>query len=131
MILGLIACTGGCETKNSAGVGGAKKQASVAELMKELDKHTSIIKSAFEKKTPDDAHDSLHEVGHVLESIEKSIAGQLKTDAQKASVSKAIKELFDSYGALDEAMHGGKGKSMDDVSKTIDESMKVLKSIAP
>ena len=89
------------------------------------------IKAAFAKDDKEAAHDPLHEVGHVLEEMDELAAKAELSDEQLASVKKAVEQLFESFGAVDAVMHGKEGKTYDEVSSQIDESLNVLKSMKP
>jgi hypothetical protein len=99
-----------------------------AAAVKDMELHQAIIKTAFTNKKPEDAHEALHDIGFSIESLPK-LASKLDLPKEDvASIEKAKAELFESYNLLDETLHGGPGKSYDDVSGKIDSAMTVLKS---
>ena len=108
--------------------GDHNSETTLAIALAEIDKHRVEIKEAFLKKQPEDAHDALHEVGHSLESI-VGLSGA-KTVEAKQSVKKAVDELFECFGALDDSLHGKTGKSYEEVGERIDAALAVLKGIA-
>jgi len=142
--LGLTLSIGllGCETKSVPGKplvatgnagghshGDHKEATTMAEAIKEIDSHRIAIKDAFAKKQPEDAHDSLHEIGHVIESITALAAEHATTDESKQVVKKAVGELLDCFGAVDETLHSEKGKSYEEVSERVDAAMASLTAL--
>ena len=105
-----------------------KPAASLKEALETIEKYRAEIKEAFSKKQPEDAHEALHEVGHSLESI-TNLAGAT-TEEEKQSVKKAVDELFECFGAMDETLHGETGKSYHEVADRIDTALAVLKGMA-
>ncbi|MEY2727880.1 MAG: hypothetical protein RLZZ458_3747 [Planctomycetota bacterium] len=102
----------------------------LAEAITELDELHAAISKAFIAKTPDDAHDPLHDIGEVLnETVELAKAEKLPED-RLATVNTAVTALLDAYGELDKTMHGGEGKTWEEVSGPIDEAIKNLKAAA-
>lgn len=73
----------------------------------------NILKAGSENKI-DDAHDDLHTIGDLLESIEASLVKQKLPEAKLASAQKAAAALFTAFGSIDETMHNE--------SKTVDFS---------
>ena len=131
----------GCETKPSvkngasAGSGdshghdhGEHKHATTfAGALQEVDEFRVSIKDAFANKKPEDAHDALHEIGHVLESIEG--LSTASTDEAKQSLKKAVDELMECFGELDKTLHGETGKTYEAVADRIDAAMSTLKGM--
>ena len=103
----------------------------LTEGMEQLDGYCQKVKTAFEKDTPEDAHDALHEVGHLLEALpalaEKS--GKLAT-AEIDSVKKQVEVLFDAFGELDETMHGGEAVVYSEIDSKIQTAMNTLRELA-
>lgn len=86
------------------------------------------IKAGYSGDEPEDAHDLLHEVGHVLENIEKFVKNSDMDDETKKSVGAAIDELFGAYGAVDDKQHDLEGKDYKDVADKIEASIKTLQA---
>jgi len=138
-----LVCIGftGCEPKasttpNTATTGGDhghghehKAPTSLADALKEVAVHQSAIKEAFANKKPEDAHDSLHEIGHTLEAIASLAVTPASSDADKQSVKKAVDELFECFGAMDDTLHGKTGKSYDEVAERIDAAVASIKGM--
>ena len=96
------------------------------DSIKQLSLLEETISKAFKANTPDDAHDSLHEVGHLLESISTNVSGL--ADEKKNAVKKSVDELFACFGALDETLHGGPETPYSKVQERIATAMSALRS---
>lgn len=105
--------------------------ANLAEGLEQLSEHCQEIKAAFEKDAPEDAHNALHEVGHLLEALpslaEKS--GKLAT-AEIDTLRQQVEVLFDAFGTLDETLHGGEAVVYSEIDSKIQTAMSALKEIA-
>ncbi len=100
-----------------------------AESLGTLTKFYGQIKTAFEADKPDDAHDALHDIGHVLEALELQTA-DLPAEKQEAA-KQAVKDLFEGYTLLDEGMHGKKETKYSEVSSKLEAAVKTLESSKP
>jgi hypothetical protein len=97
--------------------------------MEQLATFKTQIQTAFEGGTPDDAHDALHEVGHVLGELPE-LAAKVTEDAdKKKAVSEATEKLFDAYEKLDMSMHGGEEVKYEAIKEDVDSAMAVLTGI--
>lgn len=100
----------------------------LAEAVTELNELHSEIAKAFTADKPDDAHDALHDVGHVLEELAPFAKNEKLPDDRVAAIETAVTTLMDGYGELDKTMHGAEGKSWSEVSASIDEALKSIKA---
>ena len=132
-VIGIGICVLGCTPKeqNSKSTGRtALKQEegpkTLPDALKRLTEHAETINKAFTSNKPDDAHHSLHDVGHLLECVPE-LAKDL-SEEKKEVVKKSVAELFECFGALDEAMHGGTGSPYSKVADRITAAMAGLKS---
>lgn len=100
----------------------------LAEAVTELNELHSEIAKAFTAEKPDDAHDALHDVGHVLEELAPLAKNEKLPDDRVAAIETAITTLMDGYGELDKTMHGAEGKSWSEVSASIDEALNSIKA---
>jgi hypothetical protein len=100
----------------------------LAEAVTELNELHSEIAKAFTADKPDDAHDALHDVGHVLEELAPLAKNEKLPDDRMAAIETAVTTLMDGYGELDKTMHGAEGKSWSEVSASIDEALKSIKA---
>jgi len=101
---------------------------SYSAAVTDIEKYQGIVKKAFEDNKIDDAHDALHDIGHAIESIGKLAAKEGFAEADLASAKKATESLLDAFGAIDETLHGGKGKSYSEVSDQVDGALATLNS---
>ena len=105
---------------------------SLSAAINQLVELNQTIRNAFEKGEADAAHDPLHEVGHLLGSIEKfGKELELSGEAQK-EFSAAVETLFDSFGSLDQQFHGESAETAyADVQDAIDAAIATFKKHAP
>ena len=100
-----------------------------ASVLERLESQAAQIKTAFDGGNPNDAHDTMHGIGHTIGDL-KIAAGNDKMDnVTVASIETESEKLMDAFGALDEGMHGGEPTSYADVQSDIDSAMKSLKSM--
>ena len=98
----------------------------LAAAVTELEGICAAIKTAYAKDDTEAAHGPLHDVGHLLEQFPVLIAKSSLEDAGKEEAKKAAETIFDSFGAVDEGLHGSVGKKYSEVSESIDASLKIL-----
>ena len=134
----IAVCLLGCEPKppnvkvggpNTTGNAHAHEHdapTTLPDAVKQLATHTDTISKAFTDKKPEDAHDSLHDVGHVLEAI-PGLAKDL-SDEKKTAIKKSVDELFACFGALDENLHGGPETPYSKIEDRVKTAMTELKS---
>lgn len=84
------------------------------------------ITTAFANGTPDDAHDELHEIGHVIECLPELAKKANLSGEQKKSVAEITESLMDAFGELDGTLHGGKEVNVDEISKKISAQIEKL-----
>lgn len=92
--------------------------------LKELEGQVATITKAFTTGKPEEAHDALHDVGHVLIGM-PDLAKSLTADKQ-AAVKKSVDELVSCFDALDQNMHGGTETPFTKVSERITAAMTEL-----
>ena len=100
----------------------------LAEALTELDELHGAISKAFSANTPDDAHDPLHDMGDVLNEVVELAKTEKLPEDRLAAIETSVKALLDGYGELDKTMHGGEGKTWEEVSGPINESLTNLKA---
>ena len=118
--------TPGSAVKNEVHSHEHNAPSSLPEAVKQLNAHVETISKAFAGGTPNDAHDSLHDVEYVLESI-LDLAKDL-SDEKKTKIKKSLYELRECFAALDETMHGGQETPYSKVGETIKTALSSLKS---
>ncbi len=101
----------------------------LSEAATQIAAMSKTILAAFAAGTPTAAHEQLHEIGHLIEELPKCAANSEISDEAKRSVAEATDKLMNAFGALDESMHGGETKSLDDVEFEVDWSLKTLAAI--
>lgn len=120
-------CLLGCEPKKKeTSMGGREPEThthatTLPGAMTELEQHVATINKAFTANKPDEAHDALHDVGHVLLSM-TDLSKNLPDD-KKAAVKKSVDELISCFDALDQNMHGGTETPFSKVSERITVAM--------
>ena len=103
--------------------------ATIASLVGEMEPIQSQIETAFTDGDPHDAHDALHQIGHLIEDL-KGAAERQGLDGQPMSdVLEASEGLMDAYDQLDAGMHGGEAVGYDAVADDIDAAMAKLRSV--
>lgn len=103
---------------------------SYAAAVKEIKEMRDAVAKAEEGGNLADAHDPLHEVGHVLEAVE-SLAKKEALDAtQLEGVKKAVDDLYDGFGAVDAKLHNDEknAKTFAEVKDKIDGAISTLES---
>lgn len=88
------------------------------------------IQTAFEAGTPDDAHDAMHDVFHVLEDLTGLAEKATEDPAKITAVNEAAENLLDAYEKLDEGMHGGDQVEYSAVADAIDSAISKLNDFA-
>ncbi|MEL6105348.1 MAG: hypothetical protein AAFU85_04900 [Planctomycetota bacterium] len=73
-------------------------------------------------------HGPLHGIGNVLGAAEELVKKMPEDNPQRKAALEAIETLFDSFGAVDQGLHGDGGKTYDEVSEAIDAAIKVLQT---
>jgi hypothetical protein len=111
--------------------GHAPEIRSLAEAVVEIEALRDTIRDEFAAGDADAAHGPLHDIGTVLIATESCIEKMNDSD-QKTDAAAAVESLIDDFGAIDQGMHGSeesksKGKTYDEVSKSIDEAIDRLK----
>lgn len=104
---------------------------SLANLVTKVEELSATIQDAFKAGDPEKGHGPLHEIGHVLEALPEIAAKESLASAQQEQLKAAVDSLMDSFGALDERLHGSgnDGKSFDEVAAQIEAAMFKLKAV--
>jgi hypothetical protein len=102
----------------------------MASLLGEIEESRSAIEAAYAKDTPDDAHDAMHDVFHLVEDLSAVAKNTDLDEAQTADVKSAQEALLDAFELLDAGLHGGEAKKYSDVADTIKGAMEKLQAIA-
>lgn len=104
---------------------------SFSEAVGEVESLNAAVKTAFADSDLSTADGPLHEIGHLLEELPELAAQESLSEEDNRQVKQSVDSLMDSFGALDERIHGGAedGKSYDDVASEIDAALSNLKTI--
>lgn len=79
---------------------------SYAAAVAQIREHGATIARAYSAGTPDEAHEALHEVGHLL-GLLPELAGDTGMQGEdRQAVQDASRQLMEAYGKLDQLMHG-------------------------
>lgn len=108
---------------------GGEQPESFGEAVEQLKAMGGKITKAFAKGEPDDVHDDLHKIGHLIESLPELAKKDGKSSEQQGVVKEAVESLMDAFGELDGTLHGGDPVEVDDVSKEVSTQIKKLESV--
>jgi hypothetical protein len=102
----------------------------LAEAVQQVGQCYTAIKAAFEKGSPEDAHDQMHDIGHLLDEelpdlLEKSTLPAEVKEKAKSSLS----ALFDGFGKLDSMMHNGPKVDFADIDKSLSTAVAELNGL--
>ena len=104
--------------------------ADFAAAVAELQQQYEGIRDAFRSGEKDKADGPLHQVGHTLEAL-PDLAAKAKLGEQDLAAAKsAAKVMFEAYGKIDEAIHGGQEPDYDSVADKLDKAMADLNELA-
>jgi hypothetical protein len=94
-----------------------------------LRSHHDAIRDGFQSGSPEQAHDPLHEVGHVLEALPELAADADLSASDIEALQSAVDQMFAGYGAVDDAMHSGEEPDYDAVAEQLEESLKAIEQL--
>ena len=142
-LLSLTVLVGGCAPDNSAdtpvmqdshdhdhGHGHAHPE-TLADAFHALEELRDTVRDAFAENDTETAHGPLHDVGHLLGTLD-SLAGKSElSDEAKAEISKNVETLMNAFGDVDEKMHNSeKGVEYSEVSEKIDAALDAIEAAA-
>lgn len=93
----------------------------------ELDAMRTQISTAFAAGDIKAADGPIHEVGHVLGHVVELAQEEDFSEAAIAEINAAVETLFDTFGRVDEKIHGGEGVEYSEVADEIDAALETLK----
>jgi hypothetical protein len=100
-----------------------------AEGVATLRGHYVTIRDALGEDDIDTAHDPIHQMGHLLESLTQ-LVDHVGLDADdKATAQAAIDAMFEAYGQVDKAIHGAQPVDYESVREPLDKAMADLESV--
>ena len=102
---------------------------SFPDAVAKIREYCASIAGAFEAGNPEECHDALHQVGHLLPQLGK-IAEAAGLDA--AGVQEAADSLMGSFGKIDKSMHGEDGgATYGEVEADVTSALDKLSSFLP
>lgn len=113
---------------HEAGHAAEDEPTSYADAVKKVDVLCGAAKDAFAAKDMEKADIPVHKLGHVLEDIPELAAKESLPAEDQEAVKKAVEELFDCFGKIDDKLHGHEGKTYDEVATRIDAALQTLRS---
>jgi ABC-type Fe3+-citrate transport system substrate-binding protein len=109
-----------------------KHAETLAEGIKQVSEAYAAIKAAFENGSPDDAHDAMHDVGHLLlDDMPELLSKSSLDEDTKTKITAARKTVAEALGKLDEGYFHGGGEKVDfaEMDKVIAPAMEELKGL--
>lgn len=91
--------------------------------------HFETIRDALSEDDIDTAHDPIHQVGHLLESLTQLVDHVGLDDDDQATAKAAIDSMFAAYGELDKAIHGAQPVDYEAVREPLDQGMADLEAV--
>lgn len=92
----------------------------------ELEKLRMQVKTHLADGDKEKADGPVHAIGHLMGDLKGLAAKENLDETSRDSIDKAAEELMDCFGQIDATLHGGEGKTYDEVSARIDAAMTVL-----
>jgi hypothetical protein len=102
---------------------------SFSEAVEQIKERGSRITDAFASGEPDSAHDDLHGIGHVIESLPELAKKAGLSAEEQDTVQQVTEALMDAFGELDGTLHGGEAVEVEEVSKNISAQIEKLESM--
>ena len=100
-----------------------------------LEQIAASIEDAFEAGTPEESHDSMHDVAWLLVAMQKPAFLEQLDEGARAEVSGAVDSIFAAYEKVDSAMfHGNEGSdppSYDTIRDDIAQALATLRKHIP
>jgi len=94
--------------------------------------NVTIVEALGSSDTYEDAHGSLHDVGHLLGHIPDLLEASDLPDDKKQIIKDSAAELFEGYGSFDEHLHGSEDDfDADALADTLNNAMAALRDAVP
>lgn len=97
-----------------------------AAAVAELTEMRNTIRDGFAKNDEEAAHGPLHEIGHLLETLEELGKKQGIAGDDLAALKTNVETLFNAFGDVDKTLHGGEGSTYSEVSEKIDAALAAI-----
>jgi hypothetical protein len=89
------------------------------------------VKAAFSEDDLKEADHAVHEIGHVFEHVVALAKKEDLSEQHQKQASDAVDQLFESFGPVDDKLHGKEGKTYADVEQQVDSAIATLQSLVP
>jgi len=122
----IVAKDSGLDADNLVVLEDSEMPSSLPDAVIMLETMRDNIRDGLVNDDIDVAHGPLHEVGHLLEHLQKLVADSDISDDQKMIASEAIEQLFDSFGSIDELIHDDQPVDYSAYQDDIDSAMSTL-----
>jgi hypothetical protein len=99
------------------------------EAVSALRSHHDAIRDGFQSGSPEEAHDPLHEVGHVMEGMPKLAADAGMAASDLESLKSCLEQLFEAYGTVDDAMHTGQEPDYEAVAQQLEDNVSAIEQL--
>lgn len=107
-----------------------KPSADFAAVVTGLQQEYEAIRDAFRAGDKGKADGPLHQVGHTLEALPELAAKAKLGEQDVAAAKSAATVMFEAYGEIDEAIHGGKDPDYGAAADKLDKAMAELSELA-
>ena len=141
MLRNLSLLTIACLLQGCSGVESKKADPdALPKALNKIEQITDEVFAAFEENRPKDADGPMHDVGRTLANFTNHIGSLELDEAQKESISQAVKAILDGYAEMHRPMHtkqfNEEGKLPDDfdfnsIASNVREGLEGLKTALP
>jgi hypothetical protein len=98
-------------------------------LVAEIREHRDAVKAAFDADKQDDAHDPLHQIGHLIAQLPDAAAETDLAESDWNEVKQASDKLMAAFGKVDALFHGDKdGLKFAEIEQDVQEAIAVLEA---
>ena len=105
----------------------AEAQVPFDSLVEQICQHRDSIKSAFDADNHDEAHDPLHEIGHLITQLPDAASQTDLAESDWNQVKGASDKLMEAFGKIDMLFHGDEsGVKFPEVEQEIATAITVL-----
>jgi hypothetical protein len=87
------------------------------------------IRDAFQANDMEKAHEPMHRIGRLIETLPEFAAKAELGEQELATVKSAAAAMFEAYGEIDDAIHTGKQADYAAASGTLDKAMTDLQAV--
>ena len=100
---------------------------SYTDAIEQIQAHAAVIRTTFTEGDPEEGHDALHEIGHLLEGLVELAEKAGLGESDQADIGQAAENAFKAYADLDKTMHSDEAKTTyADIAETVDGALETL-----